>query len=211
MSAFGPPRAALPRLTDRLPLGGSPLRVSPTCLGMVATPETVRRAFELGVNFFLVTTDMHWPLYEGLRRGLAGLLADGIARRDEIVVAGVSYVAQPEFSSAPFSEVIAAVPGLDRIDVLVVGGAYERDVDERLAQRREQMAAGFVGARAIGVTLHERRAAVRVANDELADIAFIRYNPSHAGARSDVFPHLAASRTLVFNFKSVTEPFTEAD
>jgi hypothetical protein len=35
------------------------------------------------------------------------------------------------------------------------------------------------------------------------DIAFIRYNPSHAGARQDLFPYLPeATSTPVFGFKS---------
>jgi hypothetical protein len=35
------------------------------------------------------------------------------------------------------------------------------------------------------------------------DIAFIRYNPDHAGAREDVFPHLPERpRPLLFGFKS---------
>ena len=64
------PRAALPRLTDRLALGESGLRVSPVCLGIVESPEVVPAAFDAGVNFFFVTADLHWPLYERTRRGL---------------------------------------------------------------------------------------------------------------------------------------------
>ena len=52
-------------------------------------------------NFFFLSADMHWSLYEPLRRGLAALLARGGGIRDDIVVAGVSYVGQPEFCVAP--------------------------------------------------------------------------------------------------------------
>ena len=212
MSAHGPSRTALPRLTDRLPLGhAAALAVSPACLGMVSAPETVRSAFESGINFFFVTADMHWPLYEELRRGLHGLLADGVAKREEIVVAAVSYVAQPEFEWAPLEELLAAVPALEYLDVLVVGGAYGTDVDARLERRREQIARGYLGARAAGVTLHDRQAAIHLTNGEKVDIAYVRYNPSHAGARDDLFPHLKTGRSLLFNFKSVGEPITESD
>ena len=211
MSASGPRRTVLPRLTDRLPLGASELSVSPACLGMVETPDAVRCAFENGINFFFVTADMHWPYYDALRHGIASLLADGVARREDIVVASVSYVSQPEFGWVPFQEVLSAVPGLEYLDVLVVGGAYGHDVDERIAQRRAQVAERFVGARAVGVTFHERQAAVRFANEELVDIAFLRYNPAHPGARDDVFPLLTRSRSLLFNFKSAAEAVTEAD
>lgn len=211
MAASGPPRVVLPRLTDRLPLGGGDgLSVSPACLGIVDSPETVVRAFETGINFFFVTVDMHWPLYDALRRGLRSLLAEGSVDRDRIVVAAVSYLAQPEFGWMPFTELLAAVPELEYLDVLVVGGAYQSDVGARLERRREQVAGGFLGARAVGVTLHERHAAVSIANDGLADIAFVRYNPAHTGAREDTFSHLRASRTLLFNFNSLSHVVTEA-
>src|SRR4051812_39900076 len=70
-------RTVLPAPGDRLPLGDCGLKVSPFCLGMVGEPATVPAAFDAGVNFFFVTADMHWPLYEMTRRGLADLLARG--------------------------------------------------------------------------------------------------------------------------------------
>jgi hypothetical protein len=73
-----PLRTTLPAFTDRLPLSASPLRVSPICLGMVRDPETIPAAFDAGINiFFFFSADMHWPLYEPSRQGLAGLLARG--------------------------------------------------------------------------------------------------------------------------------------
>src|SRR5262249_24172765 len=62
---------------------------------------------------------------------------------------------------------------------------------------------GFLGDRAIGATFHDRTAALSAIQEECLDIALIRYNPDHAGARRDVFPHLPRQRsTLLFNFKS---------
>ena len=40
---------------------------------MTVSPETVIAAFEEGVNFFFITADLHWPLYDGVRKGLAKL------------------------------------------------------------------------------------------------------------------------------------------
>ena len=108
----------MPRLGDRLALGSDGLRVSPFCLGIVGEPATVSAAFDAGVNFFFVTADMHWPLYEHTRRGLADLLARGRGVRDKVVVAGVCYPTQPEFCAMPFEELAAAVPGLKTLDVL---------------------------------------------------------------------------------------------
>src|ERR1043165_4314286 len=102
--------AVLPKLTDRLPLGASGVVVSPFCVGMSPDPMTIPAAYEAGINFFFVTADMHWPLYEPLRRGLRML------PRDDIVIAAASYVTQPEFCRAPFLEVLAELPELRRLD-----------------------------------------------------------------------------------------------
>ncbi len=196
-------RAALPRLTDRLPLGPEGLEVSPFCLGMVGDPAVVPAAFDAGLNFFFVTTDMHWPLYEGTRRGLADLLARGHGVRDRVVVAGVCYPTQPEFCTNPFEELVAAVPGLERLDVLLAGGAYGTEFGRRLPVYAENRRQGFLGNRAMGATFHDREAAVAAVRERQVDIAYIRYNAGHSGARGDVFPHMPERpRPLLFNFKS---------
>ena len=68
------PRTSLPRFRDRLVLRDG-LRVSPFCLGIATRPEYVVAAYDAGINFFFVTADMHWPLYRGVREGLALLLS----------------------------------------------------------------------------------------------------------------------------------------
>jgi len=205
MSVTAAERADLPRLTDRLALGTEGLRVSPFCLGMVGDPALVPAAFDAGVNFFFLSTDMHWPLYEHARRGVADLLARGKGMRDRIVVAGVCYPTQPEFCTAPFEELVAAVPGLERLDVLLAGGAYGTEFGRRLPVYREHRQERFLGNRAIGATFHDRAAAVAALRERQADIAYIRYNPDHFGAREDVFPHVATRpRPLLFNFKSTS-------
>ncbi len=196
-------RDSLPRFTDRLSVGAAGLSVSPFCLGLVRTEETISAAFDAGINFFFLTTDMHWPLYDAARRGLAKLLARGNGIRDQIVVAGVCYPTQLEFCWMPFRELLDAVPSLERIDVLVAGGSYGHEIDARLTVYHEMRRTGYLGARAIGTTFHDRQAAVRAMQDNQVDLAFIRYNPAHPGARQDVFPHVPHHRsTLLFNFKS---------
>lgn len=106
-----PRRSRLPRPYERRRLGHSPLFVSPICIGISGSPETVEAAYEAGVNFFFLTSDLHWPLYEATRKGLANLLASGRAKRDDIVVAACSYLDQPLFGGLQFHEVIDAVPG----------------------------------------------------------------------------------------------------
>ncbi|MBX3156489.1 MAG: hypothetical protein KF773_10855 [Deltaproteobacteria bacterium] len=198
-------RAQLPRLTDRLPLGTRGLEVSPFCLGLTSDPATIVTAYEAGINFFFVSADMHWPLYEGTRRGLQLLFDAHPAARDEVVVAVVCYVTQPEFCWVPFEEVLEAVPQLGRIEVTLAGGSYGHEIERRLEVYRGHLETKHVGCRAIGATFHDRKAAIAPILEERLDIAYVRYNPQHPNARLDLFPHIGtrpARRPLVFNFKS---------
>src|SRR5262249_33871620 len=154
-------------------------------------------------NFFFISADLHWPLYEGTRRGLEKLLAGKKARRDELVVAVVSYLEEPLFYALQFNEVIQALPGLERVDVLIAGAVPSGEsFAARLPSLRNGRAAGHVGSRAIGASFHDRPQALLAANYELVDIGYVRYNTAHPGARSDLFPYLRADRSsLLFNFK----------
>lgn len=197
-------RVRLPTLEDRIPLASSGLSISPFCLGMTGAPEVVLAAYDAGVNFFFLSADMHWPYYEHTRAGLRQLLSRGGGIRDRLVVAVASYVTQPEFCFKPFREVLEAVPGLERIDVVVAGGAYSGEILTRLGIYQSHRKARFCGSRGMGVTFHDRAAAALVASGALCDVAFVRFNPLHPGARRDVFPHLAGldQRSLLFGFKS---------
>jgi aryl-alcohol dehydrogenase-like predicted oxidoreductase len=188
-------------MKDRLGLGETGLRVSPFCLGMVEQPDMVAAAFRAGINFFFLTADMHWPLYEPLRLGLRALLRSP-RNRAKIVVAVVSYVTQPEFCWAPFEEVLQAMPELGHVDIAVIGGTYPAD----FLIRHEQYQANRPGAmRALGATFHDRGAALTAVNHGLLDVAFIRYNSSHPGAETDVFPRLREGRSAkLFSFKSTS-------
>jgi hypothetical protein len=207
-------RQRLPQFTDRLVLGDG-LRVSPFCLGHAREPDTILAAFDAGINFFFITTDMHWPHYEGTREGVRRLLARGSAIRDRIVVAGVCYQWSPIYCYMPFEQLLAEIPGLDHLDVLIAGTAHVKEYSDRLAVFQEHRREGFLGARAIGTTFHDRALALKAFQERLVDIVFIRYNPAHPGALRDFFPHLHAfapsdgvaenpsnRRPLLFNFKS---------
>jgi hypothetical protein len=197
-------RRALPKPQDRLPLGTSGLAVSPFALG-ITTSETVLAAYEVGINFFFVTADFHWPLYEGLRQGLAQLFDRGSSIRDEVVVGVVSYLEPPWFNALAFHEVIDAVRGLKRVDLLIAGGvSHDASLEGRSAILGAARARGHCGARAIGASFHNRASALRSINDNLLDINFIRYNSAHPGAATEIFPNVRSDRTgLIFNFKSL--------
>ncbi len=203
-------REALPRFGDRLRLGRAGLRVSPFCIGHVDSPAVVGAAFDRGINFFFLTADMHWPKYESLRKGLRQLVGRDRRIRDQIVVGVVCYPTQPEFCSVPFEEVLEAAPELQRIDVLIAGGVYAADFKQRLPVYQAHRARKFSGARAIGATFHERATALWAVNNGAVDVAFVRYNPEHPGAREDIFPKLNShKRSVLFGFKS-TQGFRTA-
>jgi aryl-alcohol dehydrogenase-like predicted oxidoreductase len=195
---------SLPKLTDRRPLGGTGLSVSPICLGIVGAPEIVPAAFDAGINFFFLTADLHWPLYENLRRGLEMLLARGGGVRDEIVVAVVSYLEEPLFGHLQFHEVLGEVTGLERVDVLVAGAVADAPTfNERYAHLRAARSVGRFSSRAIGASFHDRPTALAALNLDLLDVQYIRYNTGHPGARTDVFPFAKRDpRALVYNFTS---------
>lgn len=196
-------RRRLPRPTDRIRLGSTGLRVSPLCLGATRSPRVVVEAFEAGINFFFVTADMHWPYYEGLRKGLRMLVQSRRGVRDEIVVAAVCYPTQRDFNTAPFSEVMGHAPWLERIDVAVMGGTYGTDFMHRLPVYTGHRTRRFEGIRAVGATFHDRAIVPEAVNHNLVDIALVRYNPEHAGAAQEIFPNLdASSRVPLYTFKS---------
>lgn len=198
-------RARLPQLGHRYALGHTDLRVSPFCLGMVGDPRVIPAAFDAGINFFFVSSDMHWPYYEGIRRGLAMLLERGGGVRDDVVVGVVTYVAQPEFTWMPTREVIDSVPGLERADLSIIGGAYARDFLARRQAHARQRATQTLAVRALGASFHERAACVLAVNQELVDVAFVRYNTLHRGAETDVFPLLEPrGSSLVYSFKTLS-------
>ena len=205
------PRLALPKPTDRLPLGRSGLTVSPICMGITGSPETVVAAYEAGVNFFFISADLHWPLYEPTRKGLEMLLRDNPTRRDSIVVGVVSYLDEPLFYALQFNEVIDSVPGLGRVDLLIAGAvSSDNSFYPRVQSLQRARGVRHAGSSAIGATFHQRPFAVVADYYEWLDISYIRYNTSHAKAREDLFPYLKPARPgLLYNFKSVMSRVSE--
>lgn len=204
-------RERLPKPTDRLALGTSGLQVSPCCLGMTASADSVIAAYEAGINFFFVTADLHWPLYDGVRKGLAKLLQGNKARRDELVVGVVSYLDDPLFSTLQFHEVIGEVPGLERVDLMIAGAvSSDQSLYSRVGSLQRARSSRHNGASAIGATFHQRSLALVADHHQLLDISYIRYNSGHPGARRDLFPYMRPTRSgLVFNFKSVLSRVTK--
>src|SRR5512133_2767741 len=52
-------------------------------------------------------------------------------------------------------------------------------------------------ARAIGVSIHDRKRAAKLAAEGPLDFFMIRYNAAHPGAEVDIFPHLPAKKPII--------------
>ncbi|MCW5802974.1 MAG: aldo/keto reductase [Deltaproteobacteria bacterium] len=143
----------------------------------------VRAALDRGINY----------VYFTVRGAMARPLRDALARRrDELVVAAGPVVGYFGGSVRRSCERTLKKLGTDYLDVfqlmwLGVGSAW---TDGTLAELRHLKESGKV--RALGVSIHDRERAGRLAADSPLDLLMIRYNAAHPGAERDIFPHLAA-------------------
>jgi len=87
--------------------------------------------------------------------------------------------------------------GIDQLDVLQLFwlgrmSAFTSAVQEEMVKLREE---GKV--RTLGVSIHNRQRAGKLAEDSMLDLLMVRYNAAHPGAEQDIFPHLARRHPVV--------------
>lgn len=148
------------------------------------------RALERGVNYFFWTST---------RTGAATRVLKEALRRDRerYVVATVATLGFYRGGVRAGAEAALKKLGIDYLDVFQLGwlgvaSAWTEGTVEALVKLREE---GKV--RAIGVSIHDRPRAGRLAEDSPLDLLMVRYNAAHPGAERDIFPHLAARRPTV--------------
>ncbi len=149
----------------------------------------VRKAVDAGINYLFWTSMRTGKALKGVREALAN------DRERMILCAG---------TGGPFGfhyrrsvESLLRKMRTDYIDVfqmfwLGVTAWDTRGVMDTLMRLREE---GKI--RAIGVTIHDRPRAGRLAADSELDMLQIRYNAAHPGAEEDIFPHLPAERRFL--------------
>jgi aryl-alcohol dehydrogenase-like predicted oxidoreductase len=154
----------------------------------------IREALDAGVNYVFFT-----------RRALERPVRDAIRRdRERIVVATGPVVGWFPGAIRRAAEKALRSLGTDYLDVLQLfwlskmSALSERNVEELVRLRSE----GKV--RAIGVSIHDRPRAGRLAEDSPLDLLMIRYNAAHPGAEADVFPHLARRRPAVVAYTATS-------
>ena len=94
--------------------------------------------------------------------------------------------------------------GTDYLDVFQLYwlgkmSAFTGKVQEELLRLRDE---GKV--RALGVSIHDRPRAGRLAEDSILDLLMIRYNAAHPGAERDVFPRLSRRRPAVVAYTATS-------
>jgi aryl-alcohol dehydrogenase-like predicted oxidoreductase len=145
--------------------------------------------------------EIDYVFWNPLARRLVGPLREALARDREryVVATGPSF---GWLSGSIRRRVEGALRALrtDYLDVLQlywlgVSSALSGANVETLARLREE---GKV--RAVGVSIHDRPRAARLAEDSVLDLLMIRYNAAHPGAEIDVFPHLARRRPAVIAY-----------
>jgi aryl-alcohol dehydrogenase-like predicted oxidoreductase len=160
-------------------------------LGLAASQgideAAVRGALDAGVNYlFFTRKSMHGPVREAVRRD-----------RDRLVIACGPVLGYFPGSIRRATEKVLRTLGTDYLDVLQIfwlgkmSAFTEGNVEEMVRLREE----GKV--RALGVSIHDRPRAGRLAEDSPLDLLMIRYNAAHPGAESDIFPHLARRQPAV--------------
>jgi len=95
------------------------------------------------------------------------------------------------------AERMLRVLGTEYLDVfqlywLGVTSRWSPGIAEELVKLRDE---GKV--RAIGLSIHDRPRAGKLAEESPLDLLMIRYNAAHPGAEADIFPHLAARKPSV--------------
>lgn len=210
MPAFGPRT-----------LGRTGLTVSPVGIGggsRISERDTLY-AFDQGVNYFFFSSDLHHSFYQASAPALKALCGRGSRLRDQVVLATVSYVGDPDKLVAAlidqFSELrvdcvdvfhwgwitdhtdcdglFGAAPSLKQAGTFATFVRNIVMMQERAAEVSEAIVSKGL-ARFVGASFHSRAAAARYV-DGVLDVLMLRYNIGHSAIEQDIFPLLSADRS----------------
>jgi aryl-alcohol dehydrogenase-like predicted oxidoreductase len=140
-----------------------------------------------------------------LMKGVTPALRDALRRdRDRYVVATGPMFGYLRGSLRKAVEKRLRLLETDYLDVFQLFwlsrmSAFTAGVQEELVRLREE---GKV--RAVGVSIHDRPRAGRLAEDSILDLLMIRYNAAHPGAEREIFPHLARRRPALVAYTATS-------
>jgi aryl-alcohol dehydrogenase-like predicted oxidoreductase len=168
----------------------------------------------LALNFGLDAAGVEGAIDRGLTyvffqrwktgRALPGLKQAVQRNRDRLILAGGPSLAFFGGSVRRGCEALLKTLGTDHLDVfqlfwLSKMSAWTPAVVEELVKLKAE---GKV--RSIGVSIHDRPRAARLAEDSPLDLFMIRYNAAHPGAERDLFPHLEKRRPSVIAYTATS-------
>ena len=149
----------------------------------------VREAIDLGANYIF---------WSPVKKFLKTVIKDVVMKdRDRFMLATGPILGYFAGSVRRAAEKALRASGSDYLDVVQVFWAGKmsfltRSVIDELVKLREEGK-----ARAIGVSIHDRKRAAQLAAQGPLDFFMIRYNAAHPGAESDIFPHLPAKKPII--------------
>jgi aryl-alcohol dehydrogenase-like predicted oxidoreductase len=155
----------------------------------------IRSALDRGINYLYLTP----------RGAMAKPLQQAIARdREKLVIAAGPLVGYFGGSVRRAAERVLKKLGTDYIDVfqlmwLGVGSAWTAATERELVHLKESGK-----ARVLGVSIHDRERAGRLAADSPLELLMIRYNAAHPGAERDIFPHLAQRKPNIVAYTATS-------
>jgi len=171
-------------------------------------PSLGRRVFRLGLatNFGVEGADVEWALEQGVNylfwtpkaRNVTQSLRTVLKRdRESVVLACGPTTGYFGGGIRTTCERLLKKFDTDYLDVFQLfwlgrASAWTPSTMDALVSLRES---GKV--RAIGVSIHDRERAGRLAEESPLDLLMIRYNAAHPGAEKDIFPHLAKRKPAV--------------
>jgi len=174
-------------------------------------PAFGRKVFRFGLaaNYGIDGTDLEWALEQGVNyvfwppnaRKMTEPLKAALKRnRESILLATGPTIGYFGSSIRRGCERLLRKLGTEYLDVFQLfwlgrTSAMTESTIDALVSLRES---GKV--RAIGVSIHDRGRAGRLAQDSPLDMLMIRYNAAHPGAEQDVFPYLAKGRPAVVTY-----------
>jgi len=154
-------------------------------------------AFERGVNL------VYWTTFRtgGVRPAVKAALNRD--RERMILVTGTS-IGWFGFNVRNAAESMLRKLETEYIDVFLIHwvGVTGALTDATLDRLVELKASGKV--RAIGISIHDRERAGRLALESPLDLFMLRYNAAHPGAERDVFPHLARRKPSVLAYTATS-------
>lgn len=149
----------------------------------------VREAIDLGANY----------LFWNTRKTFLNQIVRDVVKRDRerLVLATGPLLGYFAGSVRRATERALRISGSDYLDILQVFwagrmSAITPSLVEQMVKLRDE---GKV--RAIGLSIHDRKRAARLAAEGPLDFFMIRYNAAHPGAETDIFPKLPAKKPII--------------